>query len=201
MRTAVNKAIRVGKATMLAIGVGVSLALVLGAATVALAALPGDPLKLGKLNHIKNATTTLSATFEGLPIGTRPVLEVVQENGSGGPALRVENASTGLGGQAIQVKVAPNRSPISVNQDAGKSNLNVDKLDGKDQADFYRTDTPTYVSANGAATGSPPFDPFASNRAVCDDGDRLLTGGYFDLSDNGVAVESSSASSMAGMPR
>jgi len=58
MQTAVKKAIRVGRATMLAIGVGVSLALVLGAATVALAAVPGDPFKLGQLNVI-NTTTTL----------------------------------------------------------------------------------------------------------------------------------------------
>jgi hypothetical protein len=43
MRTAANNVIRVGRATMLAIGMGVSLTLVLGVATVALAAVPGDP--------------------------------------------------------------------------------------------------------------------------------------------------------------
>jgi hypothetical protein len=47
MQTAVNKAIRVGRATMLAIGVGVVLALVLGFATVALAAVPGTPSSWG----------------------------------------------------------------------------------------------------------------------------------------------------------
>jgi hypothetical protein len=61
MYTAINKAIRVGRATMLAIGLGVSLAVVLGFATVALAAVPGDPFRLGKINQISNATTTLRA--------------------------------------------------------------------------------------------------------------------------------------------
>jgi hypothetical protein len=70
------------------------------------------------------------------------------------------------------------------------ANLNADRLDGRDAASFARADTPTYVSINAASTGPPPFDPFASNRAICDDGDRLLTGGYFDMTDNGVAVES-----------
>jgi hypothetical protein len=138
MQTVARTAIRIGRATALAVGVGVMLALVLGLTTVALAAVPGDPFKLGKVNQIKNATTTLRASFEGLPIGTRPVLEVVQEQGTDGPALRVENASTqGIGGQAIQVKVPSNRPPISVNPDAGTAiGLSADKLDGKDQEDF-----------------------------------------------------------------
>jgi len=48
MQTAVNEAIRVGRATMLAISVGAALALVLGLATVALAAVPGNPFTLGR---------------------------------------------------------------------------------------------------------------------------------------------------------
>ena len=44
MQTAARTAIRIGRAAALAIGVGVMLALVLGVITVALAAVPGDPL-------------------------------------------------------------------------------------------------------------------------------------------------------------
>ena len=34
-------------------------------------------------------------------------------------------------GRATMLAITPNQSPISVNADAGKSNLNVDRLDGK----------------------------------------------------------------------
>jgi hypothetical protein len=166
---------------MLAIGIGVSVALVLGAATVALAAVPGDPFKLGKVNIISGATTTLRGSFEGIPVGTRPVLEVVQEQGSGGPALRVENASTGLGGQALQLKVQPNRSPISVNADAGKSNLNVDRLDGKTEEDF--------VSASRIYGVSQLKDNTSGDKIVffsmgCDQGDVAISGGGNAVDDN-----------------
>jgi hypothetical protein len=172
---------------MLAIGIGVSLALVLGAATVALAAVPGDPFKLGKVNTISGATTTLRGSFEGSPFGTRPVLELVQEQGSGGPALRVENASTGIGGQALQLKVQPNRSPISVNADAGKSNLNVDKLDGKTEEDFLSASRIYEKSAlkngpgdNGAVFFSALDGP---EGLACDEGDVAL-----DASANAVDI-------------
>jgi hypothetical protein len=65
---------------------------------------------------------------------------------------------------------------VRVNSRVRVANLNEDRLDGKDAAAFVRADTPTYVSINAASTGSPPFDPFASNRAFCDDGDHLLVG-------------------------
>jgi hypothetical protein len=182
MQTAVNRVIRFGRATMLAIGVGVSLALVLGAATVALAAVPGDPFKLGKVNQIENATTTLRASFEGLPIGNRPVLEVVQEQGTGGPALRVENANSGIGSSAIQLKVPPNRPPISVNSDAGKAiSLNADKLDGKTEEDF--------VSASRLYGVSQVRDNTSGDKTVffslgCDDGDVAISGGGNAVDDN-----------------
>jgi hypothetical protein len=52
MQTAIHLAIRVGRATVVAVGLGVSLALLLGIATMALAAVPGDPFKLGKINKV-----------------------------------------------------------------------------------------------------------------------------------------------------
>ena len=195
MQTAMKKAVRVGRATLLALGVGVVLALVLGVATVALAAVPGDPFKLGQVNAIRNATTTLRASFQGLPVGTRPVLEVVQEQGSGGPALRVENASSnGIGGQAIQVKVPPNRSPISVNPDAGKSNLNVDKLDGQDDEDFLSASRIYAKTAlkTGPSNGKEVFFTALDGPEglACDDGDVAIEAGATsnDLNDDLVSI-------------
>lgn len=178
MQNTVNKALKVGRATMLAIGVGVSLALMLGLATVALAAVPGDPFKLGKVNQIKNATTTLRASFEGLPIG-RPVLEVVQDQGSGGAALRVVNAASGIGGQGIRIEVQPNRSPISVNPDAGTaSGLSADRLDGKDQEDFLsasRIYGKTALKTNTSGDETVLFTALDGPEGLaCDDGDVAI---------------------------
>lgn len=52
-----GKLLRVGRATALALGVGVMLALVLGATTLAVAAVPGDPFRLGQVNSINKLST------------------------------------------------------------------------------------------------------------------------------------------------
>jgi hypothetical protein len=194
MYTAIDKAIRVGKATMIAIGLGVSLAIVLGFATVALAAVPGDPFRLGKINQISNATTTLRASFQGLPIN-RPALEVVQDKGTGGAALRVENAAAAANGKGIEIKVPPGKSPISVNPEAGKaSGLSADTLDGKDEQEFlsasriYRVRTPQPVQGqdgNGDSVLLTALDGLA-----CDEGDVAIGGGgnAVDIEDDLNAV-------------
>ena len=154
MRTVASTAIRVGRATMLAIGVGVSLALVLGAATVAFAAVPGDPFKLGQVNIINNATTTLQGSGLG---GTLPssVLRVKRDGATGGPALTVDNTSTSGAARGVDVNVPPGEMPINVSPNAGKSDLNVDKLDGEDRTDFlsasrvYRVSTGLVQSEEG----------------------------------------------------
>lgn len=157
-----------GTATML--GLALMLAVVLGVATTANAAV-GDPLKLGEINAINKITQLVGKTD--------------------GAMLRVDNNSTVSNATALDLQVEPGKAPMKVSSGAGKAvNLNADRLDGRDGATFARSDTPTYVTTNGAATGAPPFGPSASTGASCDDGDRLLTGGYFDLSDNGVAVAS-----------
>ena len=160
----------VGRTTVFTVGLAVTLALMIGVATAALGAVPGDPFKLGKANAV-NALTRLTGTTNNA-------------------LLRLHNDSSGQDATALELQVAPGKPPVKTNSGVRVANLNADRLDGRDAASFARADTPTYVSINAASTGPPPFDPFASNRAICDDGDRLLTGGYFDMTDNGVAVES-----------
>jgi hypothetical protein len=77
MHTALKKAVRIGRAAALAIGVGVMVALVLGVATVALAAVPGDPFRLGQLNVI-NTTTSLQGNGPS-GIGLGALLEVKRD--------------------------------------------------------------------------------------------------------------------------
>jgi hypothetical protein len=79
------------RATVVAVGLGVSLALLLGAATVALAAVPGVPFKLGKVNTI-NAVSTMVGNVSG-------------------SMLTVDNNSTGLGATDLDLRVEPNRDP------------------------------------------------------------------------------------------
>lgn len=173
MQTVINRAVRFGRATMLAIGAGVVLALVLGVATVALAAVPGDPFKLGKVNLINDATTTLRG---GGPSGLSlvPLLEVKRDGVNGGPALRVQNTSAGIGASGVRVDVAQGKAPISVNSEAGKASfLNVDRLDGRDSSDFLPGDTYTVTrTVTGPGGGS---NRVAS--ADCDPGDIMLGGG------------------------
>jgi hypothetical protein len=176
MQTAVNKAIRVGRATMLAIGVGVVLALVLGFATVALAAVPGDPFKLGMVNIISNATTALKGTA---PDGGA-ILQLQRDSGKG-PVLDIKNTNLASNSRGVNIEVAPGQVPITVVPGAGKaSNLNVDQLDGKDQQDFlsasrvYRVGTPQPVDGPG---GGKDVLLTAPNGLSCDDGDVAIGGG------------------------
>jgi hypothetical protein len=181
MHAAANKAVRVGRATALAVGVGVMLALVLGVATVALAAVPGDPFKLGRVNVISNATTALRGSGPSGP-GLAPLLEVKRDGGGSGPALRVENTSTGLiGGDGIEVKVGPGKEPISVNPDAGKANLNVDRLDGKTEEDFLsasRVYSKTALKTGPGGGGAVNFTALDGSQGLaCDEGDVALWAG------------------------
>ena len=123
MQTAVNKAIRVGRATLLAISLGVSLALVLGLATTALAAVPGDPFKLGRFNTV-NALSTL--------VGNRA-----------GPMLVVDNNSTAAGARALDLRVEPGKAPMAVNSATRVPDLNADRIDGRDSSDFALRDPET----------------------------------------------------------
>ena len=184
------------------LGTTVALALgLLAVPTVALAvttnALPGDPLKLGQDNKIANATTTLTGadsannTLEG-------VLKVRRESGSGS-VLKVENTTQGvIGGQGIDVRVAPGKRPINVNSDAGKSNLNVDKLDGRDEEDFL-TSRRIYrrgMSVQGQS-GNGDSVLLAGPDMGCDVGDVAIGGGgnAVDIEDDLNAVVPASSRS------
>ena len=120
LRTAAAKVAWAGRTASMVLGLTLVLALVLGAATMALAAVPGDPFKLGQVNRIDDALTTL--------IGSR-----------NGTMLAVDNNSTAAGARALDLRVEPNRAPMAVNSDKRVANLNADKLDGKNATDFQGT--------------------------------------------------------------
>jgi hypothetical protein len=107
--TIIRKTFRIARGTALVLGMVMMLALALGVASVALAAVPGDPFRLGQVNVIG------------------ALIQLVGEKT--GPMLRIDNNGPGY---ALQLLVEPNRAPLTVNADAGKAvNLNADELDGK----------------------------------------------------------------------
>ncbi len=173
-----TKAMRAGKAAVFAMGLTVVLVLVFGAATTALAAVPGDPFRLGQLNTIDRASQLVGSA--------RGTLLKVDNNGTG-PALFLE-ANAG-------------RPPLAVNATAGKAtNLNADRLDGLDSAAFQRSGSKAADSDRLDGKDSSQFMP-ASTYSVesaptighdignggngwrqdilrCDPGDQLLSGGH-----------------------
>ena len=146
--------------------------------TVALAAtdaVPGDPFKLGQENRIVNATTTLSGSGQKAD----GVLQL-KETAGVGAVLKVVNEGTGIA-RGIDISVAPGKPPIAINADAGKAtNLNADRLDGRDEEDFlptrvYGSGTPNLIQGQG---GGKTVLLTALSGLECDEGDIALNAGF-----------------------
>ena len=91
-----SKVMWVGGATIFLVGLAVILALVLGVASMAFAAAAGDPLRLGQVNRINDALTTL--------IGS-----------NSGAMMAIDNDSTAPTARALDLRVEENRAPMRVN--------------------------------------------------------------------------------------
>lgn len=113
LRNAVSKAMWVGRTTAAVIGLAIALAIVFGVATMALAAVPGDPFKLGKVNSI-NRLSTLVGTATS-------------------PMLRVQNKGTGT---ALDLRVQQGKPPLTTNSTGRVPRLNADMVDGKHASAF-----------------------------------------------------------------
>lgn len=152
LRSAASKAMWVGRATAALIGLTIALAVVLGIASMALAAVPGDPFKLGKINSI-NRVSTLVGSVAG------PLLKV--DNNGGGPALKLE-ANSG-------------KPPLVVNADAGTAtNLDADKVDGLDSPALMRSSSYVHSESFPVADNGG-----ASHLVYCTSStDRVLSGGF-----------------------
>ena len=107
-----EKVMWVGKATTFGVGLTVTLALVLGSASVALAAVPGDPFKLGRVNTINKISTLVGSASTAL--------------------LKIDNNGTG---PALDLEVGSG-APLKVNSDKKVTNLNADQVDDKDSTDL-----------------------------------------------------------------
>jgi hypothetical protein len=134
LETTIKKVMWVGRATVFCVGLSVIGAVMLGGASAALAAVPGDPFRLGQLNAIDRISQLVGSTTSSM--------------------LRIDNNGTG---SALQLLVEPERPPLTVNAAAGKAtNLDADKLDGNDSAAFLQSSTPTYAVFD-SSTGTEGF--------------------------------------------
>jgi hypothetical protein len=117
LRATLSKAMWVGRGAAAVFGLALVLALVMGVATMALAAVPGDPFRLGQTNGIDQMSTLVG--------------------NAAGTMLRVENNSTAAGATALDLRVETGKAPMKVNSATRVANLNADRVDGKHATDFY----------------------------------------------------------------
>ena len=127
------------------------LAVVLGVATTALAAVPGDPFKLGRTNTINQLSTVIG--------------------GTSGALLRINNNG---GGPALDLRVEEGKAPMNVNSNAKVSGLNADQLDDHGANDFVSEER-IYEESNSEAGSGGGEDETVFAR--CDSGDKVLGGG------------------------
>jgi hypothetical protein len=154
LRTVATKVAWVGRTASMVFGLALVMALVLGVATMAFAAVPGDPFRLGKLNAI-DAMTRL--------VGTNPNV-----------MLKVTNGGTG---SALGLEVKQGVPPMRLNSSKKVPNLNADHLDGQDSASFlsseriYNVTRSSTVGANTINVGG----------ASCDTEDWAISGGFKEV--------------------
>jgi hypothetical protein len=137
----VNKVMWVGRATVFLVGLTVTLALVLGLASMAFGA-NGQPFLLGRGN-LATVVTRLTGNADG-------------------SAMQVTNNNAGANDTALTLNVQPGEAPMRVNSDAAVANLNADELDGQDSGDLAKPRGYAHVRLQGGV------DPVYPSRGVND---------------------------------
>ncbi len=153
LRSAASKAMSVGRFASAVFGLALVLALVFGAASVALAA-NGQPFLLGRATNAATALTKLTANVNG-------------------SAMQVQNTNAGSDDTALSLTVQPGETPMRVNSDARVAKLNSDKIDGKDSAAFFSGKIYAVRDSKAGLGGGQ----LTAVGAACDAGDVVLGGG------------------------
>jgi hypothetical protein len=134
MKKAARTVMWVGRATVFTVGLAVTLALMIGVATTALAAVPGDPFRLGRINAVDAAS--------GLVGSVNGAMLTIENNAPGSRAAPAP---------ALSLDAQSGNPPLIANPEAGTAtNLSADELDGLDQGAFLR--------ANGKANDANLLD-------------------------------------------
>jgi hypothetical protein len=179
-----GKVMWLGRATVFLVGLAVILALTVGLASTALAGTGvGAPFNLGKTNTV-NALSSLVGSVAG-------------------PALKVDNNSTGSGATALSLEVEPGKPPMTVNSTAEVHSLNVDSLDGRNSNEFLQESSdrddflPRSIYVNQAKK-SVPTNSIRSDSISCDPGDVATSGGFNEVNVPNSRVTSSYMQEFSG---
>lgn len=221
MKTTAKKAISItlwmARGTATVLGLAVMLAAVFGVGTAALAAVPGDPFKLGRINTVGKITQLVgSADSAMLEIdndskGANATALDLQVNPTK-PPMRVDSFTkveklnadlldgqsadqfVPLGGKAFNSDNLDGRDSTSfANGIDGKAN-DADLLDGKDSTAFFSGRT--YLGASDAVTGEGGGTPLTISGVPCDPGDNILSaGGSARLEDDMIEERPTSSTS------
>jgi hypothetical protein len=140
-----------GRGAATTMGLALMLALTVGLASSALAAVPGDPFKLGKLNSIDGISKLVGSASEAM--------------------LRINNNGSG---PALDLRVEPGEAPMNVNSATQVNDLNADQLDGQSANDFISEDKTYTASASEVGSGGGTDVELSAD---CDSGDKILGGG------------------------
>jgi hypothetical protein len=174
----VGRVMRIGRATVFFMGLAVTLALLFGVASTALAGTGvGAVFNLGKTNSVNKISALVGS--------------------AAGPIVRIDNNGRG---STLNLEVQPGKAPLTVSPGAGMATglraedaktadvagfaqsagmaSNSDNLDGKDSSQFMTAST--YFSQSPHTTGQDIGNGTGIHHAEwrCDPGDQLLTGGY-----------------------
>lgn len=148
------RALWFGRVTSALVGLVIVGLAALGVSATALAAVPGDPFKLGRLNAIDRLTSLTGTSSTAL--------------------LKIDNNGTG---PALNLQVESGNPPLTVNATAGKAtNLNADKLDGLDASAFL----PAHVYSL-TKTVDAPAEQETTASIECNAGDVAISGGFLGV--------------------
>ena len=151
MTTIAKKVMWIGRATVFSVGLIVTLAIVLGVGTTALAAVPGDPFKLGKTNTIDHMSTLVGS--------------------ASGALLKINNNGSG---PALDLLVEEGEAPMTVDSTIQVDDFNADQVDGKSASAFISEDKIYTVTEREIGVGGGAV---VTAFADCDSGDIVLGGG------------------------
>jgi hypothetical protein len=138
LRTVAAKVAWVGRTASMVFGLALVLALLFGVASMALAGTgPNGVFNLG----VKNTVNALTQLVSNPGVGPA------------GPMLRVDNNSSATGATGLQILTEAGKPPMTVNRATRVTNLNADKVDGKDAPLWANINadglTPSYYGLTG----------------------------------------------------